>query len=113
MILIKEDISHKCIGKTSLYISFNYDPKIVEIVKQAEDAIWDNKIKKWELPLNKLAFLINNLTTLDDIELEFLPEDNKEKLSRCVNYKIEPFEHQLEGIDWLINHENGLLLDVP
>lgn len=113
MINIFENYSKKVIGQTSLFVSFNYDPKVIEIIKQAEDYYYDNNTKIWELPLNKLSYLIDNLTLIDDINLDLLPDNNQDELDLTLNYKVKPFEHQKEGIKWLINHENGLLLDVP
>ena len=113
MISIKEDRSIKSVGQTSLFVSFNYDPKIIEIVKSAENAIWLKDKKLWELPLNKLSYLIDNLTLLDDIQLDFLDLEEKEELDLTINYKVKPFDYQLDGIKWLINNPNSLLLDMP
>lgn len=112
MINITENVSKKCVGQTSLFVSFDYDPKYVDIVKQAEDAIWHKDLKQWELPLNKLAFLIDNFTLLDDIQLDLLEDDVKEReLNLTVNYRTDPFEYQLEDIKWLINNTNSLNLN--
>lgn len=112
MISITECISKKCVGQTSLFVSFDYDPKYVEVVKQAEDAIWHKDLKQWELPLNKLAFLIDNFTLLDDIQLDLLEDDVEEKeLDLTIDYRTDPFEYQLEDIKWLINNTNSLNLN--
>ena len=100
-------------GQTSLFVSFDYDPRIIEIIKQANSYIYDDTTKTWEMPLNNLSYLIDNLTSIDDINLDFLPVEKEEELPLVVDYKLKPFNYQLEGIKWLINHENGLLLDVP
>ena len=100
-------------GQTSLFVSFDYDPKIIENIKQANRYVYDDTTKTWEMPLNNLSYLIDNLTSIDDINLDFLPEEKAEELPLVVDYKLKPFNYQLEGIKWLINHENGLLLDVP
>lgn len=100
-------------GQTSLFVSFDYDPRIIEIIKQANSYVYDDTTKTWEMPLNNLSYLIDNLTSIDDINLDFLPVEKEEELPLVVDYKLKPFNYQLEGIKWLINHENGLLLDVP
>lgn len=114
MILIQEKPSKKAIGKTSLFVSFKYDPKLVDLVKMAGDAIWDKKSLTWELPLNKLSFLIDEFTLLDDITFNPFQEDsNKIKISQNIEHAIPAFDYQSEGIDWIINRDSGLVLDPP
>ena len=113
MIWIQEKQSKKAIGKTSLFVSFKYDPKLVEIVKSAEDAVWNKKSLEWELPINKLSFLIDNFTILDDISLSVMEEEKKNLIKQTIEHSIPAFDYQSEGIDWLINRNSGLLLDPP
>jgi len=114
LINIIENYSNKVVGQTSLFISFDYDPKIVEIMKMAGDGVYNNKTKIWEFPLNKLSFLIDNLTMIDNINLDFLPENQyKDTLDLTLKNKTVPYPYQLDGIKWLINNPNGLLLDCP
>ena len=113
MIWIQEKPSKKAIGKTSLFVSFKYDPKLVEIVKSAEDAVWDKKSLEWELPINKLSFLIDNFTILDDISLSVMEEEKKNLIKQTIEHSIPAFDYQSDGIDWLINRNSGLLLDPP
>ena len=79
----------------------------------ADNAIWNKKAKEWELPCNKLAYLINELTIYDDIQLDILPDTKNQELVQTIEHKIQPFDYQSEGIDWLINRPSGLLLDMP
>lgn len=113
MIWIQEKPSKKAIGKTSLFVSFKYDPKLVEIVKSAEDAVWNKKSLEWELPINKLSFLIDNFTLLDDISLSVMEEEKKNLIKQTIEHSIPAFDYQSDGIDWLINRNSGLLLDPP
>lgn len=73
-----------------------------------------------------LGRLLDNLTFLDDIQLKLLdtPENgeitfnrkfNLEPLSEKekVSFKLTPFKHQLEAVDFGLAHEKWLLLDSP
>jgi len=114
MIKITETKSIKTIGDTSLLVDFNYNPEIINIIKSTNNAIWHNKLKIWELPANMLAFLVDNLTFIDDIEINLLPkEEEVKKYDLTIEYKTKPFEYQLEGIRWLLNNNDCLLLDPP
>ena len=113
MIYIKEQPSKKSVGKTSLFLSFSYNPQVVTLLKDQGDAIWHKKELLWEMPLSKLHDLINSLTYLDDIQLDLLPTTTAESLDLTIDYKTKPFDYQLDGIKWLINHKGGILGDPP
>lgn len=113
MIWIQERPSKKAVGKTSLFLTFPYNPKLVDIVKMADNAIWNKKSKEWELPCNKLSYIINEFTIYDDITLSLLEDEKSEKIYQTIEHKIPAFDYQSEGIDWLINRDSGLLLDPP
>lgn len=109
---IREDKSKKCVGETSLFISFDYNQRIVDVIKEAGNAVWDKNTKLWELPLNKLAFLINKVSIIEDIEIDLLPDEKSEQLSTSINFKTTPYQYQIEGIEYMLNHKDCLLLDV-
>lgn len=113
MIYIAEQKSRKTVGKTSLFLCFNYNEDIIQIIKQAGDALWHKDIKQWELPCNKLSFLIENLSLIDDIDLELQEDETTQELELIQDYRTKPFDYQLEGIKWLLNNKNCLLLDEP
>ena len=115
MIHIEERKTVKLPGETSLFVNFEYDPLIVDAVKQCSVAHYDKNTLTWEVPLTSLSFLIEHLSSFDDVELCFLedvpPEpDNIFELS---TYKTTPYQYQLEGIQYGLNHAKWLLLDAP
>ena len=115
MIHIEERKTVKLPGETSLFVNFEYDPLIVDAVKQCSVAHYDKNTLTWEVPLTSLSFLIEHLSSFDDVELCFLedvlPEpDNIFELS---TYKTTPYQYQLEGIQYGLNHDRWLLLDAP
>ena len=113
MVNIKEIYSIKCPGETSLMVTFDYNDQIVNIIKQAGDAVWNKKLKYWELPANKLAFLIDNITFIDNINLELIQNSIRKEYNISLKYKTKPFDYQYDGIKWLLNNPNGLLCDPP
>lgn len=113
MVNINEIKSIKCPGETSLMVTFDYNDQIVNIIKQAGDAVWNKKLKYWELPANKLAFLIDEITFIDNINLSLLQNKQEKEYNISLKYKTAPFDYQLDGIQWLLNNPNSLLLDPP
>lgn len=114
MILVREDISKKVPGTTSFFVQFNYNENLIVDIKTLSCYYYDKKSKQWEFPISELSSLIDILSKYDDITLNTFPEDAQED----IKYKIGPFksklfEHQLEAIQYGLNHNRWLLLDPP
>lgn len=114
----------KISGLSSLVVSFDYNQYIVDSLKTIPTYYYHKKDKVWEFPVCYLGRLLDNLTFLDDINLKLLdtPESGQfhfgrqftlEPLSETekVSFKMKPFEHQLEAINFGLEHEKWLLLD--
>jgi SWI/SNF-related matrix-associated actin-dependent regulator 1 of chromatin subfamily A len=114
----------KLSGLSSLIIDFDYNPYIVDSLKTLPTAHYHKKEKAWEVPICYLGRILDNLTFLDEIQLKLLdtPEFgefhfnkqfNLEPLSEIekVSFKMKPFEHQLEAINFGLDKEKWLLLD--
>lgn len=116
MIKIQENNTKKCPGETSLFVSFNYNPELVSIVKQVDGSVYDKKTTTWEVPISELSKLLNQFNSYDDIELELLKEksDNLEDI-KLPKFKTSPFPYQLDGIRYGLQkgHEQWLLTDAP
>ena len=114
MTTIKELTPKRIPGRSSLFVSFDYKPEIVGILKDCTPLYYDKKTKVWEVPATRLSKLINMISKYDDIELhlqrtkEFIPQ--KFKLSK---YITNPYDYQLDGIQFGLNHDKWLLLDSP
>ena len=116
MIKIEERITSKIPGDTSLFISFTYKPIIVEIIKQCNVANYNKKTLEWEVPCTDLAYLIENLSEIEDLEIELLKNEIKENNNvkyELQNYKTKPYNYQIDGIQFGLNHDKWLLLDAP
>ena len=114
MILIREGKCQKLSGITSLFLSFPFNKEVINTIKSYDKYVYDKNTYTWELPVNALAYLLDNLTYLDDITLQLMQED-KDAVHYIpkLEYKTKPFKHQLEGIEFGLNHDKWLLLDQP
>lgn len=114
MITIIEDTPKKISGLTSLFLTCSYNESINNLVKSLDLAVWHKKDKVWELPINTLSYLLDNLAYIDEITLKLKPIENTEKVDDLkVNYKMKPFKHQEEAIKYGLTHDRWLLLDSP
>ena len=114
----------KISGLSSLLVDFDYNPYIVDAIKTIPTAHYHKKDKVWELPICYLGRILDNLTFLDEIQLRLLdtPESGEFHFNKQFNlgplseiekvsFKMKPFEHQLEAINFGLNKEKWLLLD--
>ena len=114
----------KISGLSTLIIDFDFNQYIVDALKTLPTYHFHKREKCWEVPLCYLGRVLDSLTFLDDIQLKLLdtPENgeitfnrkyNLEPLSETekVSFKMKPFEHQLEAINFGLEKEKWLLLD--
>ena len=116
----------KISGLSSMIVQFDYNQYIIDSIKTIPTTHYHKAQKCWEIPTVYLGRLLDSLTFLDDIELRLLdtPETgaisfnrkyNLEPLSEeeKISFKLKPFKHQLEAVDFGLTHEKWLLLDSP
>ena len=95
MIRICEKATKKIPGRSSLFVSFDYNERVVSAVKECQPCHYDKTTKVWEIPTTRLSKLINTLHPIDDIELT-LKKDKKEepKVFTLSKYKTKPYKYQ-------------------
>lgn len=111
-------------GLSSICVTFDFNQYIVDALKTIPTYYYHKKDNVWEFPICYLGRLLDSLTFLDEIQLKLLdtPDSgefrfskqyNLEPLSEIekVSFKMKPFDHQLEAVDFLLSHEKALLLD--
>lgn len=115
MITIRELPAIDVPSKTSLFINFDFNREIIDLLKTFDISKYNKKTNTWEVPLDYLHIILNNLCYIDSIDL-YLLEDSHEKSSvyyPILNYKTNPMDHQLEAIRYGLNKDKWLLLDAP
>lgn len=109
--------SNKCNGDYSLYVSFDYDGKIVSAIREFPSRYWNPDTKVWELPFNKLGELTEKLPEYDfNINGPYITlEKPKAKMPEGFEFKTKPYEHQIAAFNyglvndkWLLGDEMGL-----
>ena len=117
MINIRITNSKQCGEDYSMFVSFEYNQKVVDTIRELPTRYWNKDTKEWEVPLKKLQYLIENLSDFDfDITGQYVTlEAPKAVVPKNFKFKTKPFEHQIEGFNyglqydrWLLGDEQGL-----
>ena len=110
-IYIKDSVSMN--GDISLFVKFDYDEKILNIIRAFPTRTYQSKDKSWELPFNQLGKLVDRLSDYDiTIEGKYIIlETEKIEIPSDFNFKTTPYQHQIEGLEYGLNHDKWLLGD--
>lgn len=114
MINIEIEKSFKCNGDYSLFISFDYDERIVSVIRALPTRYYNPTDKEWEVPFNKLDLIVKQLGDFDfTISGKYIKLDDEEniELPKDFEFKTTPFEHQVEGVKFGLSHDKWLLGD--
>lgn len=118
--IIETSTPIKISGLSSLLVTFDFNQYIVDALKTIPTYYYHKAIQTWEFPVCYLSRLLDSLTFLDDIQLQLLDDSflsksqyNQAPLSEIekVSFKMKPFDHQLDAINFGLEHEKWLLLD--
>ena len=114
----------KISGLSSICVTFDFNQYIVDALKTIPTFYYHKKDNVWEFPVCYLGRLLDSLTFLDEIQLKLLdtPELGQFRFAskyqqpplseiEKVSFKMKPFEHQLEAINFGLSQEKWLLLD--
>lgn len=107
----------KVSGLSSFLAHFNFRQDLVDAVKAIPGAYYHKKLQTWEIPANRLAEALDSLTFLDDVKLSLLDCGEGEQAGEPLgenevnSFKVRPYDHQLDAVNYGLAHPNFLLLD--
>ena len=114
MININIAKANKLNGTYSLYVTFDFDMHIVEVIRALPSKFWNANEKIWEIPFAKLTYLVDNLPnyefniTADEYITVAKPEA---KIPEGFEFKTTPYDHQIEGFNYGLQNDRWLLGD--
>ena len=113
MVVIDIRKADKVSGEWGMFISFPFDEQLRGTIKSvSSNAWWHNDRKEWEVPLNKLKQLIDNMNNYEiqiTGELSALAEKKVPKID--FKFKTKPYDHQIDGFNYGLTHDKWLLGD--
>lgn len=118
MIRIIESKPRKMTGRTSFLIQFDFNQAIVDALKTLPTYYYHKKDYTWELPVNCLSQALELLTFLDEIQLVLLPDeelnskqsDFKLTQAEIDQFRMKPFQHQIEAVEYGLEKKKWLNL---
>ena len=113
MININIAKANRCNGDFSLYVTFDFDMRIVNAIRELPSKYWYADEKKWELPFNKLGELISKIDWTDfNITGQYVSTEKKViEMPENFKFKTNPYEHQIVGFNFGLNNDRWLLGD--
>ena len=113
MITIRIEEAKKVNGDWSLYVTFPYNEKIVNVIRECSQRFWNKENKEWELNIKYLPKLITELSEFDfDIYGKYVDLTPKTvEMPANFKFKTQPFNHQIEGFKYGLNNDRWLLGD--
>lgn len=117
MIKIRIAQSDKLNSDFALFVTSDFDVRIVNYMRELPSKFWHADTKIWEIPFNKLGDMIQKLSWSQfDISGDYVSlEKKKAEVPAGFQFKTNPYEHQIIGFNfglendrWLLGDEMGL-----
>ena len=113
-ILIEIGPSKKFIGE-SAFIKFDYDKTLVSFLQVFPERHFDDKLKRWELQADNLLTFIKANRKNDFVITYNKQAEKKREITNKIPddfvFKLKPYSHQLEAINFALNCPRFLLAD--
>ena len=103
----------------SAFLSFDYNARIVNILRELPVRFYDKNHRTWEVPVSSVNELIDKLQDFNIKLIGKVTELEQKKvvegLPKGFKFKTEPYSHQIEGVEyglkydkWFLGDEQGL-----
>ena len=110
--------SENCNGKASLFMTFPYDETVINLIRSFPNRFWDTKQKAWEVPYKELPVILEELPTYtfditvsDPKLLEASKPIDVANIIDNFKFKTSPYQHQIDGVIYGLQHDKWLLGD--
>ena len=98
----------------SAFVSFPYDEFILNEIRSYPFRYYIPETTCWEIPLNRVNQFIQNMKNYSiklEGDLSVLTENKELKVPKGFEFKTKPYEHQIEGVEYGLNHSRWFLGD--
>lgn len=110
MLKIIKDKAKNCPCDESLFISFNYNQNIIDVLKSMPIKNYDSATRQWEIPFEHKEIL-KRKTKQFKIDYYETPKAAERKPEYEYEFKTKPYQHQLDFLDYSLLKERVLVGD--
>jgi len=107
----------KVSGLVSAKLFFSYNEEIINYLKTLAPAVYHKKLAMWEISSIYLSDILDTLCKYDTIDLT-VEENEISGISESplteiekISFKVKPYDHQVEAVNYGLAHGKWLLLD--
>lgn len=110
-----DKLSNNILVKKSAFVSFDYNPDIVNYIKQMGTRVYNPDNHTWEMPINNIIGLCNKFEN-EEVQISGIYENlHKQEfeidIPKDFKFKTKPFSHQVDGVRFGLNKKKFLLCD--
>jgi SNF2 family DNA or RNA helicase len=99
--------------KNAFVYSDTFDFELVQTLRTLKDRHYNPETKEWEIPVSAMERVINS-TKMQSVKITYNVETvRKTGIPKNMVFKLQPFQHQLDGVSYGLNHPKFLLADEP
>lgn len=101
------------LSKLSAFVSFDYDSRLVSIVKDLGTRVYLPETREWEIPDSSIPNLIERLKDYDVCLTGIMKHEALKNITLPDGFKFKttPYQHQVEGLMYGLENECFLLGD--
>lgn len=112
MITLEIKQAVKLPGLDNVFVSFSEaKPELVEQIRQLPARYYNSKERSWEVPMGKFESVLEMFKN-EVIEIKFNNQTTSQSsIPSDFVFKMKPFEHQVVGIEYGLNHLSWILGD--
>jgi len=96
----------------SAFITFDYDDKIIKLIRDEPERYFDKEKNEWEIPSTRLLKIISKLNNNSfHIEGEYDSKIGETNYPDDFEFKTAPFQHQIDGLFFGLDNDIFILAD--
>lgn len=106
------DLIEVIVKDGDIHLHTEYNGEIVAFMRSRKKRFWDKNKREWVIPESEMENLIPILSKYE-YNIKYNNQENtvQDNIPEWYNFKLQPFKHQIDGINYGLTHPKFLLAD--